>query len=146
MARDHRKLRVFQLADELVIKVYAETATFPSEERFGLCSQIRRAAVSVPANLVEGCVRETTGDYLRFINVATGSAAEAIYLIHLSCRLNLLRQDALARLEPGYSTLLKQLQNLHKSLDSNRRSRRAQTKGPEAQSPKPRAQSPEPKA
>ena len=132
MARDHRKLKVFQLADELVIKVYAETATFPSEERFGLCSQIRRAAVSVPANLVEGCARETTGDYLRFINVAPGSAAEAIYLIDLSCRLDFLRQDVLARLEPGYSKLLKQLQSLYKSLDSHRKSRRAQTQEPEA--------------
>ena len=120
MARDHRKLRVFKLADELVIKVYAETATFPSEERFGLCKQIRRASVSVPTNIVEGCARRTTRDYLHFINTSIGSAAEALYLIDLSCRLNFLRQDVLAEFEPGYSMLLRQLQSLYNSLEASR--------------------------
>jgi four helix bundle protein len=121
MARDHRKLEVFQLADALVLEVYAETAMFPAEERFGLCSQIRRAAVSVPANLVEGCARETTGDYLRFINIATGSAAETLYLIDLSCRLKFLRQDVWAKFEPRYDQLLKKLQSLYNSLESKRK-------------------------
>jgi four helix bundle protein len=139
MARDHRKLEVFKLADDLVIQVYAETAMFPSEERFGLCSQIRRAAVSVPANLVEGCARETTADYLRFINVATGSAAETLYLIDLSCRLTFLRQDVLAKFEPRYSLLLKQLQSLYNSLDSKRKTARPRKPKPEARSLKPGA-------
>jgi four helix bundle protein len=120
MARDHRKLNVFKLADELVLRVYAETGTFPSEERFGLCNQIRRAAVSIPANIVEGCVRRTTRDYLHFINVATGSAAEALYLIDLSCRLSFLRRDVFVEFEASYSMLLKQLQSLYNSLESSR--------------------------
>ena len=120
MSRDHRKLNVFKLADELVLEVYAKTATFPSEERFGLCSQVRRAAVSVPTNIVEGCARRTTRDYLHFVNVATGSAAEALYLLDLSCRLAFLPVEVFARFEEKYNSLLKQLQALYNSLESRR--------------------------
>jgi four helix bundle protein len=117
MSRDHRKLSVFKLADQLALDVYAQTATFPVEERFGLCSQIRRAALSVPANIVEGCIRRTTRDYLHFINVATGSAAEALYLLDVSCRLTFLRTEVYREFDTKYSTLLKQLQALHNSLE-----------------------------
>jgi four helix bundle protein len=78
MSRDHRKLNVFHQADELILKVYAETTTFPSDERFGLCSQVRRASISVAANIVEGCARRTTKEYLHLVKIATGSAAEAL--------------------------------------------------------------------
>ena len=116
MSRDPRKLNVFHQADALVVKVYAETAIFPSEERFGLCAQVRRAAVSVPANIIEGCARRTTREYLRFMNVATGSAAETLYLLDLSTRLGFLRGEVYRELDEKYSHLLRGLQKLQTSL------------------------------
>jgi len=118
MSRDHRKLEVFHQADQLVIEVYAETSTFPPEERFGLCVQVRRSALSVAANIVEGCSRRSTRDYLRFIEVAIGSASETVYLLETAVRLGFMPRDAFNRIEPGYRHLLRRLQKLMNSLES----------------------------
>jgi four helix bundle protein len=110
--RDHTKLRVFTLADHLVIDVYRASAAFPDEERFGLQGQLRRAAVSVPTNIVEGSARVSTPEYCRFLNIAAGSAAEAHYLIGLSGRLEMLSPDAADPLLEGYTVLVKSLKRL----------------------------------
>jgi four helix bundle protein len=112
MSRDHRKLKVFTLADELVLNVYAESATFPTDERYGLSAQVRRAAVSVATNIVEGCARRTTRDYLHFINIATGSAAETLYLLGLTNRLGFLRAEVYQEFDQKYNQLLRGLQKL----------------------------------
>jgi four helix bundle protein len=116
--RDHRNLKVFVSADELVLRVYAITATFPPDERFGLCAQIRRAAVSVATNIVEGCARRTTRDYLHFVNIATGSAAETAYLLDLSARLGFLGAEVYREIEPKYSRLISGLKKLIASLEA----------------------------
>jgi four helix bundle protein len=85
--RDHNKLRAFQLADDLAVAVYKHTTSFPEVERFGLTSQLRRAAVSVPSNIVEGCAKSSQSDYLRFLDIAYGSSCEVQYQLSLAYRL-----------------------------------------------------------
>jgi four helix bundle protein len=112
MSRDHRKLRVFTMADDLAVRVYHLTDLLPREERFGLCAQLRRAAVSVAANIVEGCARATTREYGAFLNVAFGSAAEARYLLQLSYRLKFLPESEFTFADSAYDDLLGALQKL----------------------------------
>ena len=85
--RDHRKLRAFELADEVALLIYRATREFPKEETYGLTSQMRRAAVSVPSNIVEGAARESQAEYLRFLEIAFGSLRELHYQFGLSKRL-----------------------------------------------------------
>ncbi len=91
--RDHTKLRAFELADEVAVLVYKVTVKFPKEEIYGLISQIRRAAISVPSNIVEGCARDTQADYLRFLTIAFGSLRELHYQLDLSRRLGFFRTE-----------------------------------------------------
>jgi four helix bundle protein len=86
--QSHRDLKVWQLGMEIAERVYALTARFPGEERFGLTSQLRRAAISVPANIAEGNARSSTKEYLRHLSVAIGSLAEMETFIDLSLRFN----------------------------------------------------------
>ncbi len=116
MSRDHRKLKVFHLADELVVKVYQATKLFPAEERYGLQSQLRRAAVSAAANLVEGCARTSTKDYLHFVTMSLASASESRYLIELAGRLGYVSAPVSDDLENQYGQLVRQLQKLTNTL------------------------------
>ena len=85
--REHTKLRAFELADDVGLLVYKTPRAFPREELYGLTSQLRRSAVSVPSNIVEGCRRNSQADYMRFLDTAYGSLKELRYLVDLSNRL-----------------------------------------------------------
>jgi four helix bundle protein len=86
MMKDFRTLLVWEKSHLLVLDIYQHLSSFPKEERFGLADQIRRAAVSIPANIAEGCGRGSDADFARFIQIAMGSASELEYEILLSKR------------------------------------------------------------
>ncbi len=88
--QDYRKLKVWEAAHALVLAIYRVTTDFPREEQFGLASQMRRSAASIPTNIVEGCGRSTQADFLRFLYISMGSAKELEYQLLLSSDLGLL--------------------------------------------------------
>ncbi|HEY8995653.1 MAG TPA: four helix bundle protein [Lacunisphaera sp.] len=90
--RNYAKIEAWRLADDLTVAIYEKTKMFPREELYGLVSQIRRAAYSVPANIVEGSSRESKRDYLHFLHIARGSLSESQYFIHLANRLGYLSE------------------------------------------------------
>jgi four helix bundle protein len=116
MSRDHRKLEVFQLADRLVLEVYRRTKVLPDSERYGLQSQLRRAAVSTATNIVEGCARQTSRDYCRFLSIAHGSAREASYELTLCARLGYLAESSTAPMIYDYDHAAAMLLRIIESL------------------------------
>ena len=117
--RDHTKLRAFELADQLALLVYKNTASFPKEEMFGLTSQLRRAAVSAASNIVEGSARSSEAEYLHFLDMAYGSAREVEYQIGLSHRLGFLSTPGHAQLQPMATETAKVLNGLIRALRRN---------------------------
>ena len=91
---NHRKLVAWQEAIKLVELVYLETASFPRQEVFGLVSQLRRAAVSIPANIAEGAGRNSTKELAHFLGIASGSKAELDTHLEIAVRLGMLRTDS----------------------------------------------------
>ena len=92
------EIKAWQRTHALVLEIYRISANVPQDERFGVTSQLRRAIVSVAANIAEGSRRESRQEYARFLNIAQGSAAEAEYLLILSRDLECLSATAFERL------------------------------------------------
>jgi four helix bundle protein len=103
---------VFQAAHRLAISVYKETRDFPRDEWYGLRAQLRRAAVSTVSNIVEGNARRGALEYVNFLNIARGSAAEAAYLVCVASELGYFSVTAAASLQQEYEHLIPQLENL----------------------------------
>lgn len=109
MEKGYKKLIVWQKADELAYQVYLETEKFPKHEIYGITSQLRRAAVSVPTNIVEGVGRQGKNELRQFANIALGSLVETEYLLEFCFRLNYLNKenyDGLERLRKETGGLL----------------------------------------
>ena len=117
MPRDPRKLEVFHLAHRLALEIYRATETLPAVERYGLQSQLRRAAVSIPTNLVEGCTRRSIRDYGRFVEVAFGSAMEVRYLLDLAATSSCSR-PALSSCRECSDHVVRALHNLQQAIRS----------------------------
>jgi four helix bundle protein len=96
--RDFRKMTVWQQSHQLTLEIYKITASFPRAELYGLTSQIRRACVSVPANIAEGCGRSGDAELARFLQIAMGSASELEYHLLLAHDLGLLNTSVHGRL------------------------------------------------
>ncbi len=97
--QDFKKLQVWQRAHRFTLALYEATGKFPKEEIYGLTSQIRRAAVSVPANLAEGCGRSSNAELLRFLHISMGSASEVEYYLVLAHDLHFLDDSLYGQLE-----------------------------------------------
>jgi four helix bundle protein len=116
--RNYRELLVWRKAHALALAVYKDTRSFPSEERYGLTSQIRRASVSIAANLAEGCGRRSDGEMARFVQIAMGSGAELSYHLLLAKDLGLLKGGEYARLEGDVTEVMRMMSALWQRLKS----------------------------
>jgi four helix bundle protein len=108
----HRNLRVWQAGTELADVIYAATSGFPTEERFGLAAQMRRAAVSVPSNIAEGAARASNAEFLRFLHTARGSLAELDTQMEIARRRGYMTDDVLHRLSDLIEEVGRTLQGL----------------------------------
>ena len=118
--KDFRNLNVWQKAHELTLLVYRETKGFPRDERYGLTSQLRRAASSIPANIAEGCGRHTDPEFARFLDIAAGSGSELEYHLLLSRDLGILAQPAYERLSNRTTEVKRMLSGLVQSVRADR--------------------------
>jgi four helix bundle protein len=117
--RDYKDLHVWQKGMQLAKEIYLLTGKFPSEEKFGLVSQMRRAAVSIPSNIAEGQARNTTGEFVQFISHAEDSAAEVDTQLRLSIELGYYSMNDLEAVFRLLTDVQKMLKRLRHSLTTN---------------------------
>lgn len=110
------ELDVFKLSHELTLKTYHITDEFPDSEKFGITSQMRRSAASVPTNLMEGGHRFSKNEYKHFVSISRGSTGEMKYHLLLSKDLGYIRENVYTEMREGYDRISKMLTKLHSSL------------------------------
>jgi four helix bundle protein len=114
--RNYEDLQVWQKAHILTLAIYKSTQCFPSEERFGLTSQMRRSCSSIGANLAEGCGRRSDGEMARFVQIAMGSGAELSYHLRLARDLDLLSKPSSDHLRADLGEVMRMLSALSQKL------------------------------
>lgn len=119
MLRNYKELKVWQKGYALCLEIYKVTKTFPKEERYGLTSQIRRAAVSIPSNIAEGYGRKSTAEYIQALYIAYGSQCELETQILLSGDLGFIESKTLKQLQERVEEVERMLKGLIKSLGKN---------------------------
>jgi four helix bundle protein len=118
--KSYQELEVWRKSIDWVERIYRVSSEFPKEERYGLTSQVRRAAASVPANIAEGAARSGTGEFLQFLSVASGSLAEVETFLILAGRLNLIKPTELEPLQAQADEISRMLGGLKRALRSKR--------------------------
>lgn len=119
--KDYRKIRAWEKSHELVLEVYAITERFPSKEQYGLVSQLRRAAVSIPTNIAEGYGRTTDIEIARFMDISLGSVNEVEYLLYLSADLNYIKKEMAGTLFERIIEIRKMLTAFVKTLRNSKK-------------------------
>lgn len=114
--RDFRQLKVWTKAHRCALEIYRHTQGFHADERFGLTAQLRRAAVSVPSNIAEGCGRDSERDFARFLSIAAGSASEAEYQLLLARDLGYLPDESHRQLDANINEVKRMLNSLIQKL------------------------------
>jgi four helix bundle protein len=109
--QNYRNLKVWEKAHAIVLDIYRLTATFPNTEQYGLTSQIRRSAASIPANIAEGSARGSDADFARFLQIALGSTAELDYHLLLAHDLELIETQQ-------YQTIANEIDSLERMLNA----------------------------
>ena len=118
MLKNYKELKVWQKSYKLCLEIYRTTAKFPKEERYGLTSQIRRSAVSIPSNIAEGYGRKTTADYIRYLYIAYGSVCELEPQILLSMDLGYVDSAVIEKIKDEIQQIERMLKGLIKSLEN----------------------------
>lgn len=116
MIRGYEDLRVWQKSKQFVKEIYLQTENFPSKEKYRLVDQLCRAAISVPANIAEGCSWRSTREYIRFVNIAYASLCECETHLHIACDLGYLKKEDLRQMLDMSSEIAKMLNALYTSL------------------------------
>jgi four helix bundle protein len=118
--KDFRQLKVWEKSHQLALAIYKATKAFPKEELYGLTSQIRRASMSIPTNIAEGCGRNTDREFARFLQIAMGSASETEYQLILARDLDFLPNDSYEQLHNEVEEIKRMLASLLKTLRADR--------------------------
>ena len=114
--KDFRQLKVWEKSHQLALAIYKATKEYPKEELYGWTSQIRRASMSIPTNIAEGCGRNTDADFARFLQIAMGSASETEYQLILSRDLEFLSKDSYEKLHNDVEEVKRMLASLLKTI------------------------------
>ena len=116
MITSYKELKVWERSDDLAFKVFDLTEEFPRAYQYDLTPQLRRAVLSIPTNIAEGCASFHSGEFLQFLNISRRSLSETHYLLYFACRRKLIRQEKLVELESICEEISKMLNALAKSI------------------------------